>query len=152
MKISRYAVVLIGLVLTASACAVGNGEPSGSGDSVEEPASASTLVAVEPTQPISTANATQLPLDSVDAVRDHLATSESVAHSEVELQLQQEVTWPNGAIGCPEPGMSYTQALVDGSRLVFTVRGTEYEFHSAQGGHYFYCENPGEPTGGSPDA
>ncbi len=152
MKISRSAVALIGLVFAASACAAGNGTPAGSGDSVEERGSASTLGAVEPTQPVSTTNGFQPPLDSVEAVRDHLAASEGVAHSEVELQLQQEVTWPNGAIGCPKPGMSYTQALVDGSRLVFTVQGTEYEFHSGQDRTYFYCENPEQPTPGSPDA
>ncbi|GAA5094067.1 hypothetical protein GCM10025760_24950 [Microbacterium yannicii] len=46
-----------------------------------------------------------------------------------ELVSAHAVTWRNGALGCPQPGMSYTQALVDGMRVVVSVDGTAYDYH-----------------------
>ncbi|MEV4687364.1 hypothetical protein [Microbacterium sp. LWH3-1.2] len=45
-----------------------------------------------------------------------------------ELVSAEAVTWNNGALGCPSPGVSYTQALVDGMRVVVTVDGTTYDY------------------------
>ena len=45
-----------------------------------------------------------------------------------ELVSAQSVTWNSGALGCPKPGMSYTQAIVDGMRVVVEVDGTTYDY------------------------
>ncbi|MDQ7878445.1 hypothetical protein Q9R08_10705 [Microbacterium sp. QXD-8] len=45
-----------------------------------------------------------------------------------ELKSAHAVTWNNGALGCPSPGVSYTQALVDGMRVVVSVDGTTYDY------------------------
>jgi hypothetical protein len=45
-----------------------------------------------------------------------------------ELVSAHAVTWNSGALGCPSPGFSYTQALVDGMRIVVTVAGTAYDY------------------------
>ncbi|WP_239453288.1 MULTISPECIES: hypothetical protein [Microbacterium] len=50
-----------------------------------------------------------------------------------ELVSSHAVTWRNGALGCPQPGMSYTQALVDGMRVVVVVDGTEYDYRFGRG-------------------
>jgi hypothetical protein len=42
------------------------------------------------------------------------------------LVSSQAVTWNNGALGCPSPGQSYTQALVDGMQVIVTDDGTRY--------------------------
>ena len=54
------------------------------------------------------------------------------------------VTWPDGALGCPQPGMMYTQALVDGYRVVLGIEGIEHEtrllhYHGGGGGKPFLC-------------
>ncbi len=46
----------------------------------------------------------------------------------VELVSAESVTWPNGALGCPKPGVSYTQALVYGMKVVVSVAGTPYDY------------------------
>lgn len=43
------------------------------------------------------------------------------------------VTWPDSSLGCPSPGVSYTQALVDGVRVVVSVDGTEYDYRFGTG-------------------
>ncbi|HET8778129.1 MAG TPA: hypothetical protein VFN76_10750 [Candidatus Limnocylindria bacterium] len=47
---------------------------------------------------------------------------------QIEVVSVEEVTWNSGALGCPEPGQVYTQALVDGLRVIVAVDSTEYDF------------------------
>ena len=65
--------------------------------------------------------------------------------AEVTVVSVDEVEWPDGSIGCPEPGLSYTQAIVNGSRIVLMTGGIQYEYHQAAGGDPFYCP-PGRST------
>ena len=57
----------------------------------------------------------------------------------VRVSVVRPVLWRSGAIGCPEPGMSYTQALVDGLWITLAVGETEYRYHAKTGGKLFYC-------------
>ena len=61
-----------------------------------------------------------------DAIVADLA--ERGATGTAELVSSDAVTWNNGALGCPSPGVSYTQALIDGMRVVVTVDGTSYDY------------------------
>jgi hypothetical protein len=45
-----------------------------------------------------------------------------------ELVSAHAVTWKSGALGCPSPGVSYTQALIDGLRVLVSVDGTTYDY------------------------
>lgn len=38
-------------------------------------------------------------------------------------------TWPNGSLGCPRSGEMYTQAIVSGYQVVFTVGAAQYQVH-----------------------
>ncbi len=69
-----------------------------------------------------------------------------VPAEDVELVRFEMVTWPDGALGCPEAGDSYTMALVEGYRLVVEAGGEELTYHGALGGDPFYCEDPQEPA------
>lgn len=64
----------------------------------------------------------------------------------IELVVAESVVWPDGSIGCPEPGMMYTQALVEGYRIVLTVDGEEVAFHGAGNDPPFRCDGPIEPA------
>ncbi len=41
-----------------------------------------------------------------------------------QLVSATAVTWNNGALGCAQPGQSYTQAIIDGMQVVVTAGGT----------------------------
>ncbi len=47
---------------------------------------------------------------------------------EPELVSAEDVVFSDGSLGCPSPGVSYTQSLVDGMRVVVRVDGTEYDY------------------------
>ncbi len=71
-----------------------------------------------------------------------LATMLAVDESTISVVVWEEAIWPDGAIGCPQPGMSYTQALVDGTRIVLEHEDTLYAYHAAGSRDPFYCANP----------
>jgi hypothetical protein len=49
------------------------------------------------------------------------------------------VTWPNGALGCPEPGTMYTQSLVPGFRVVAKTSSGELLYHTDTQGDVRNC-------------
>lgn len=82
------------------------------------------------------------------AVAD-LAGRLGVDEGAVKVAGYREVTWRDGSLGCPEPGMMYTQALVPGEQLVLEVDGGLYAYHAATGKEFRYCANPQEPAPGA---
>ena len=65
--------------------------------------------------------------------------------ADIEVVAFEQVTWSDGAMGCPEPGQMYTQALVEGYRVLVTVDGAELTYHGAEGDAPFLCEDPQPP-------
>lgn len=61
---------------------------------------------------------------------------------QVTVVSAEEITWSDGSLGCPESGMHYTQALVNGMRIVLEANGKRYEYHSGGTRPPFLCENP----------
>ncbi len=62
-----------------------------------------------------------------------------VAESAVVLTRAEQVTWPDGSLGCPEPGRKYTQALVPGYRLVAKSAQGEFVYHADSRGNVVTC-------------
>lgn len=81
------------------------------------------------------------------AVTD-LASRLGIPEGNIEVLSEENVTWRDGSLGCPRPGMMYTQALVEGSRIVLRAGGRDYSYHSGAGKPPFYCEDPVSPAPG----
>ncbi|WP_202875432.1 hypothetical protein, partial [Kribbella albertanoniae] len=79
---------------------------------------------------------------TVEQATAHLAGKLGVQATAVKVVSAEEVTWSDGSMGCPEPGMMYTQALIDGMRIILEADGKRYEYHSGRQGAPFLCENP----------
>lgn len=88
-------------------------------------------------------------LPSAVAATD-LAERLGVDVSDLTVSAVESVVWPDGSIGCPEPGMSYTQALVPGVRVIIEHDGSLYHYHGTSEDSLFFCENPSEPVSGDP--
>lgn len=73
-----------------------------------------------------------------DATSD-LATRIGVGSDAIVVREARSVQWRSGALGCPKPGMSYTQAIVPGVRLLLEAKGKVYHYHGRNGGKLFYC-------------
>ena len=124
-----------------------SGDQDGDSDSEEqEPTVTTQPPKWTPTSPIQPVE--PLPLGPVAAAIADLALRLGVDESHVTLVSQEEVTWPDGSLGCPQPGMGYAQVLVSGSLVVLQVNGVSYEYHSGGGNDLFYCATPTPPTAG----
>ena len=55
-------------------------------------------------------------------------TTRGIVTEGIEVVTARAVTWPNGALGCPKPGMAYTQMVIDGYQVVVTVGGKTYDY------------------------
>jgi hypothetical protein len=89
-----------------------------------------------------------LPADPVEQAKAALAGHLGVDQSQVTVVSSDEVTWRDGSLGCPKPGMFYTQALIPGIRTILEVAGKQYHYHSGGNRAPFLCENPQPPVGG----
>lgn len=71
-----------------------------------------------------------------------------VSEDDIDLIVGEPVTWTDGSLGCPEPGMMYTQALVDGFHVVVEAGGEELDYRVDRTGGFRLCENPSLEGGG----
>ena len=68
-------------------------------------------------------------------LRDRLADPNAV----IDIASVEEVDWPDGSIGCPQPDMVYTQAIVNGMRIVLRSGNVDYLYHQGGRRDAFYC-------------
>lgn len=73
------------------------------------------------------------------------AERRGVRSDQVEVAGFAQVTWPDGSIGCPQPGMMYTQALVPGKQLILRVGDQLASYHAGGDAAFAFCENPTAP-------
>lgn len=129
-----WALVAVALLaLTAAACSGGN-DPS-----------------TDPTIPVEASMETGpwedsegvVPPALVQAAKDDAAARAGVDPGTVTVVSEAAVTFPNGALGCPEPGMLYTEVLTPGYQVVVEAGGRAYDYRaSSRGGSLKWCENP----------
>lgn len=75
----------------------------------------------------------------VEQVFSDLAERLDIDRERIELVDAEYVTWRDGALGCPEPGNMYTQALVPGYRIRLRAGGEIHYYHGARDKAPFYC-------------
>ena len=96
----------------------------------------------------------KIPAKSKISDTKKMKIKEQIAFSQVDLAARLEVdldtvslsgatpvSWRSGALGCPEPGVSYTDVLVPGIWIVLRVDKATYRYHAVPGGQPFYCSN-----------
>jgi len=87
----------------------------------------------------------------VSQARNDLARRIEIDEAEITVIDAEFVTWPNSALGCPEPDMMYTQALVPGYRIRLRADGALHHYHGANGRPPSHCpaERVTEPAAGT---
>jgi len=69
-----------------------------------------------------------LPTAVIEAVVADVAKLAGVPADQVKVISAEAVTFPDGSLGCPQPGMAYTQALVDGFKIIAEAGGKTYDY------------------------
>ena len=83
-----------------------------------------------------------LPTSITDPIVADAATRLGVDPSAVTIVEGHAETWSDGSLGCPQPGMMYTQALVDGYQVIVEANGTQLDYRGSGPGQFRICENP----------
>ncbi|MGN6218697.1 MAG: hypothetical protein ACTHNQ_04270 [Microbacterium sp.] len=136
MKAVRAAIIVIAL-LPLTACAAGGTVP----ESSSEPTASRPpfeRVTPAPTDETTTGAPADVSQARWDAIVADLA-ARGVTGTPV-LVSAVAVTWNSGALGCPQPGNSYTQAVVDGMRVIVDVDGTSYDYRFGRSDSPRLCE------------
>ena len=68
-----------------------------------------------------------------------LAERLQVELADIEVETVRMVHWRSGAAGCPQPGMSYTMAIVPGVLILLKADGDTHHYHAGVGREPFYC-------------
>src|SRR6266567_7534133 len=81
----------------------------------------------------------EVPQKILEAILKEAAALAKVAREQLVIVRAQPVVWNDGSLGCPEPGMMYTQALVNGYWVVIDAAGEKYDFRVGRGGSFRLC-------------
>ena len=81
----------------------------------------------------------QVPQAILEPVLNQAAALAKVSRDQLEIVRAEPAIWNDGSLGCPEPGMNYTQALVNGYWVVIKAGRQTYDFRLARGGNFRLC-------------
>jgi hypothetical protein len=81
----------------------------------------------------------EVPQGILDPILKEAAVLAKVAREQLVIVRAESAVWNDGSLGCPEPGMMYTQALVNGYWIVINAAGREYDFRVGSGGSFRLC-------------
>ncbi|MEO6409733.1 MAG: hypothetical protein ABIO45_13395 [Burkholderiaceae bacterium] len=76
---------------------------------------------------------------TIQAVLADAASRMRLDPSQVKLVSSENVTWPDGSLGCPVPGMLYTMAIVAGYRIRIQTGAQRLQYHAASNGKWLLC-------------
>jgi hypothetical protein len=96
----------------------------------------------------------EVPDTYLESLYEFLQTNYSIEKDDLTLIRAESVIWPDGSLGCPQPGMMYTQALVEGYWVQFQHSEKMFDFRLSQKGTFILCDQlgmlrdipPGTPT------
>lgn len=91
----------------------------------------------------------EVPQKLFDIVLDDMLTQTGADRADVLVLESVAITWPDGSLGCPEPGVMYTQALVDGYRVILGLDDETFDYHLNDNGAFVLCDIV-LPDGGAP--
>ncbi len=92
--------------------------------------------------PSPSAGTIDLPAPIIAAVKVEIAKDAGVSASDVTIISGEAVTYPDGSLGCPQPGMAYTQIPVDGWKVVGTAAGATFDYRGSGLTDIRRCEKP----------
>ncbi len=80
-----------------------------------------------------------VPKEILEPVLNKAAALANVSRDQLVIVRAEPAVWNDGSLGCPEPGMQYTQALVEGYWVVIKAGGQTYDFRVGPGGSFQLC-------------
>jgi len=77
--------------------------------------------------------------EQIQGAKLDLASRLGIGLDAITVKEARSVQWGSGALGCPKPGMSYTQAIIPGVLVKLDTGGTLYRYHGRMNSKLFFC-------------
>ena len=146
MSVTGRVLLVVGVLLLA-ACGASGDDGEASADETATSTSTSSTTSTISTGDTTTSEAPVQQEDIVEAAITDLAERLDIPEGDIEVTDVKEVQWPDGALGCPEEGKVYTQAIVDGTQVLLGADERIYDYHAGSDGAPFLCPSD-EKDGG----
>jgi hypothetical protein len=82
----------------------------------------------------------EVPEDLLAEMYAYMQDDMGLDPAQFTLVRAESVIWPDGSLGCPQPGMMYTMALVEGYWVQVMVGEELVDFRASQNGGFQLCE------------
>jgi len=115
--------IALAAFLAIAACRRQAGEAGPSGTPSVTPA----IAAPTPTGGIPSVKG-EVPQAILQPILKEATALAKVGRDQLVVVRAESVVWNDGSLGCPEPGMMYTQAQVNGYWIVIEAAGQKYDF------------------------
>jgi hypothetical protein len=131
MRSFGLALAVLVAVGGCTSSAAGSGDP-GATDASDRPA---------PQESPMPRSSYDVPARVIDEIVADAAARTGIAADGVAVISAEARTWGDASLGCPKPGMRYTQVPVDGYRVVVSAAGSTLDYRGGPSG-WSLCENP----------
>jgi len=75
-----------------------------------------------------------LPPEAAINIQNQISQTLGVAVESIHLESIEQMDWPNGCLGLPEPEEACTEVITPGWLLAFNIDGQAYRFRADQTG------------------
>ena len=118
-------------ILSLNGCALESGKV------VED---TSTVVAGQVAETAGSATTGEVPAGLLEAILNDLIAVEGLQRDDIVIERAESVIWPDGGLGCPEPGVMYTHAQVPGYWVVMRSGAKRYDYRVSEKGYFRRCK------------
>ena len=129
----RAIIIAVAVILNLAACIW-----SGFGSPNKSMTTPSDTPAPTPT-PQNSPVESQVPEVILSPILSEAAKLANVPPEQLVIVRAEAVVWNDGSLGCPEPGMQYTQALINGYWVIIKAAGQTYDFRVGGAGSFRLC-------------
>jgi hypothetical protein len=91
------------------------------------------------TIPMASPLQAKVPQGILEPILNKAAELAKVAPEQLVIVRAEPAAWNDSSLGCPEPGIIYTQALVNGYWVVIGAAGKNYDFRVDGRGNFRLC-------------
>jgi hypothetical protein len=82
----------------------------------------------------------EVPQDLLAAILADAEAQSGIRQEELTVVRSEAVVWSDGSLGCPQPGVMYTQALVPGYWVVLEYDDQTLDYRASDRGYFSLCE------------
>ena len=112
-------------------------------EATEQPAEPTIEEEVDVERPLLETAVQPVENDWITQAKADLALRQALPLAEIELLSFENKVWPDGSLGCPQPGWNYIQVLTEGYLIRLSSGENIFHYHGGSNRAPFLCKTTG---------